>query len=276
MADSIDTHGIEAIAAETLAARDGRRQIAPLIDRELGFDLAAGYRVSAAHRRLREARGERVVGRKLGFTNRNLWPQFGVGAPIYGDLFDSTCREVSPEGAEFDLSAMLEPKIEPELAFGLARAPEPGMDEAALMGCVGWVVHGIEVVQSLYPGWKFQAPDTVAGFTMHGAYLLGPRHELAPGEAASLLDLIGDFHITILRDGEVMDRGHCSDVLGNPLTALRHLVELLDKDPDNPQLSPGEYVTTGTVTKVFDLAPGQTWETRVEGLPLPGLRVSFR
>jgi 2-oxo-3-hexenedioate decarboxylase len=268
--------GIEAIAAEALAALDAPRQIAPWTGRIPGFDLAAAYRVTASHRRLRTARGEAVTGRKLGFTNRNIWPQYGVFAPIWGDLFATTCRDILPEGAEFGLSGMLGPKIEPEIAFGLSRAPEPGMDPAALMGCIGWVAHGIEVVQSLYPGWAFEAPDTVAGFAMHGAYLMGPRVPVTADDAADWARRLADFHITLLRGGAVIDRGHARDVLDGPLVALGHLVELLAGDPDNPPLAPGEFVTTGTVTKAFDVAPGEEWQTLVEGLPLPGLCLRFR
>jgi 2-oxo-3-hexenedioate decarboxylase len=265
-----------AIAADLLAALDGGRSVAPLTGRLPGFDLAAAYRVTAAHRRLRTARGETVVGRKLGFTNRNIWPEFGVFAPIWGDVFDTSFHEIAPEGADFELSAFSEPKIEPEIAFGLVRAPEPGMDDAALMSCVAWVAHGVEVVQSLYPGWRFQAPDTVAGFAMHGAYLMGPRVPVAPGETAGWVRMLADFHVTLTRDGKAMDRGHASDVLGGPLVALRHLVDLLADDPDNAALAADEFVTTGTVTRALDIAPGETWQTHVEGLPLPGLRLRFR
>lgn len=57
------------IAAELLAALDGRRQIAPLSDGNPAFDLTSAYGVAATVRRLREERDERVVGRKIGFTN---------------------------------------------------------------------------------------------------------------------------------------------------------------------------------------------------------------
>lgn len=274
MTEAKPTH-TDAIAAETLAALDAQRQIAPWTGRVPGFDMPAAYRVTAAHRRLRIARGEAPVGRKLGFTNRNIWPQYGVFAPIWGDLFATTCRDIKPKGAEFDPSRMLEPKIEPEIAFGLTRAPEPGMDATALMGCIGWVAHGIEVVQSLFPGWRFEAPDTVAGFAMHGAYLMGPRAPVAEGDAGAWVSRLSDFHITLKRDGAIIDRGHARDVLDGPLTALGHLVALLAEDPDNPPLAAGEFVTTGTVTKAFDVAPGENWQTLVEGLPLPGLKLRF-
>jgi 2-oxo-3-hexenedioate decarboxylase len=260
---------------EALAALDGQERIEPFTGRLPGFDLAAAYRVTAAHRRLREARGERVVGRKLGFTNRKLWAEYGVRAPIWGDVFDTTVREIGPDGAEFGLAGLATPKIEPEIAFGLARAPEPGMDEAQLMACIGWVAHGIEVVQSLYPGWVFEPPDTVAAAALHGAYLIGPRRALAAGERDDWQARLGDFSLTLLRDGAAADRGHASDVLGGPLTALGHLVGLLADDPANPPLAAGEFVTTGSVTRALDIAPGETWETRPEGLDLPGLSVRF-
>jgi len=268
--------GTGEIAAETLCALDRGEQIAPYTGRVPGFDLAAAYRVTAAQRRLRVAQGERVVGRKLGFTNRNIWPEFGIYAPMWGNLFDTTCREITSEQAECDLALLSEPKIEPEIAFGLARAPEPGMDEAALMKCIGCVAHGVEVVQSLYPDWRFQAPDAVAGLAMHGAYLMGPRTPVAPDSVSDWVRKLADFHMSLERDGEVMDRGHARDVLDGPLTALRHLVELLADDPGNPALAAGEFVTTGTVTRALDVAPGEIWRTHVEGLDLPGLRLRFR
>jgi 2-oxo-3-hexenedioate decarboxylase len=266
----------EALAAQVLAVLDGAAQIAPFTDRDPGFDLPAAYRVTAALRRLRVARGEKPVGRKIGFTNRRIWSEYGVHAPIWGDMFDTTVRDVGPEGEEVDLSSLSEPKVEPEIAVGLSRAPEPGMDDAALMGCIDWVAHGLEIVQSVYPGWRLRKPDTVAGAGMHGLYLLGPRHPVRPAEAGRWRAELGDFAVTLLRGGETIDRGHSSDVLDGPVSALGSLADLLADDPDNPPLAAGEIVTTGTVTRALSVAPGETWGTRIEGLGLPGLRVRFR
>ena len=263
------------IASEVLTALESRTQIAPFSGRVPGFDLAAAYRVTTELRRLRIARGARPVGRKLGFTNRTIWPEYGVYAPVWADLFDTTVQEPDPRAATFDLSAMLEPRIEPEIAFGLARAPEPDMDEAALMGCIGWVAHGIEIVQSVYPGWRFEAADTVAAFALHGGYLLGPRRAIRPAEADAWRAALTGFSLTLACDGEAADAGHAGDVLDGPLPALGHLVGLLAEDPANPPLAAGEFVTTGTVTRALPVAPGERWETRLDGLDLPGFRVDF-
>ena len=74
----------EAIATEALAAMEGGRQIAPFSARYPGLTLDDAYRISARLCALRTARGERVIGRKIGFTNRTIWAEYGVHAPIWG------------------------------------------------------------------------------------------------------------------------------------------------------------------------------------------------
>jgi len=262
-----------AIATEVLAAYDARRQIVSLAERHPGFDLDAAYRVTAAVRRLRQARGERPVGRKIGFTNRTIWAEYGVFAPIWGDMYDTTVRDLTD--APFDLAAVVEPRIEPEIAFGLARAPEPGMDEAALLGCVDWVAHGFEIVQSLFPGWRFAAADTVAAFGLHGAYFVGPRRRIVAADHGAWLSALARFEIALERDGVPVDRGKAANVLDGPLSALRHLVALLAQDRLNPPLAAGEIVTTGTLTRAFPVAAAETWRTMISGLPLEGITLRF-
>ena len=266
---------IAAIAAEALAALDAHRQIAPFSETRPRFELDDAYAVTEAVRRLRQARGERPVGRKIGFTNRNIWAEYGVYAPIWGDMYDTTVRTLSASGGAFDLAALIEPRIEPEIAFGLARAPETGMDEAALFSCIEWVAHGFEIVQSLFPDWRFAAADTIAAFGLHGAYLMGPRHLVGGEQAAGWLEALVAFEIALERDGTLVDRGHGANVLGSPLTALRHLVEVLAHDPVNPPLAAGEMVTTGTLTRAFPVARGEDWRTAIGGLPLDGINVQF-
>jgi 2-oxo-3-hexenedioate decarboxylase len=150
----------------------------------------------------------------------------------------------------------------------------PGMDESALLGCIDEVAHGFELVQSIYPGWAFTAPDAVAAFGVHGALLLGPWHPVSSNEEAWEQSL-STFTVELLCDGEVVDHGRASNVLGGPLTALGHLVELLARDPVNPPLTAGEIVTTGTLTRVPPVGPGEMWSTALTDVALDGIRVQF-
>ena len=94
-------------------------------------DLKDAYNVTATVRAQREARGERPIGRKIGFTNRTIWEEYGVYAPIWGYVYDGTVRDLTSEPLEVSLKGLAEPRIEPEIMFGLAAPPEPGMDEHA-------------------------------------------------------------------------------------------------------------------------------------------------
>lgn len=267
----MDSH---TIATEVLSALGQGKQIAPFSRCVDGFDLEAAYRVAFEVRAMRIARGEHPVGRKIGFTNRTIWAEYGVWAPIWGYVYDRTVKDIPTGVGEFLLTGLAEPRIEPEIVFGLASTPASGMDDANLLGCIDWVAHGFEIVQSIYPGWKFAAADTVAAFGLHGALLIGPRHKIA-SDCDEWRSTLGSFEIDLLRDGLVVDRGRAANVLDGPLSALRHLVELLARDPRHFPLAAGEIVTTGTLTRAFPITSGQTWSTILRGVRLAGIRVRF-
>ncbi|SDN33550.1 2-oxo-3-hexenedioate decarboxylase [Methylobacterium phyllostachyos] len=259
-------------ARTILAAHEHRRPIAPLTGWDPTLDLPAAYRVAAEVRRLRVARGERTVGRKIGFTNTTLWDRYGVRAPIWGDIYDTTLCDRAALAGPVALAAFVEPRIEPEIVFGLARAPEPGMDAAALIGCVAWAAAGFEIVQSLYPGWRFTAPDTVAAFGLHGLLVVGERVPIIAAERPTWIGRLERFSVDLLRDGALAERGSGRNVMGKgPLAALSHLVDVLANDPPSPPLAAGEIITTGTLTDALPVALGQRWQARIDGLPLPDL-----
>jgi 2-oxo-3-hexenedioate decarboxylase len=265
---------LEAIAAESLAALDVGHQIAPFSARLSAFDLGDAYRVAAAIRQMRVTRGEMPVGRKIGFSNRTIWAEYNVHEPIWGYVYDRTVHNLAEIGDTFSLVGLAEPRIEPEIVFKLAAAPAPGMDEGALLANIDWVAHGFEIVQSIFPGWKFSAPDTVAGFGLHGALLIGPRHSIA-ADAKDWSRTLSTFEIDLKRGGTVADHGRATNVLGGPLSALRHLVDILARDQVNPRLAAGEIVTTGTLTRALPVLTGEIWTTELTGVELDGISVQF-
>ncbi len=262
------------IAKEILDALDRQVQIAPFSERLAAFSADEAYAVIARMRELREARGERVVGRKIGFTNRRIWSEYGVFAPIWGYVYDTTAHELSKVGSGFSLDAFSEPQIEPEVAFKLRTAPRPGMLPADLLESIECVTHGFEIVQSIFPGWKFTAADSIAANGLHGALLLG-QQRIAPGDSNEWTRILSSFEIELYHNGEQSDRGHAANVLDGPLHAFLHLIELLQHDPHNPPLAAGEIVTTGTLTRAFRPSSGQRWNTVLHGIPLDGISVTF-
>jgi 2-keto-4-pentenoate hydratase len=262
------------IGTQTFGAITGTRQIQPFSSRPDGLTVDQAYRVTPLIRQMFEARGAKVVGRKIGFTNRGIWEQYNVFAPIWGYAYDRTVHELA-DGTPFPLVGLSEPRIEPEIMFGLATAPSAEMDETALSSCVAWVALGFEIVQSIYPGWKFAPADTIAANGLHGALLIGPRQPFAPA-AAEWQRSLGTFEIDLACNGRSVDRGHGSNVLDGPLSALRHLVGLLANDPHNPPLAAGEIISTGTLTKAMPVALGEVWTATPAGIALGTVQVRFR
>lgn len=243
-------------------------------------DLAAlatsgAYEIAAAIRCLREARGETVIGWKIGFTNRTIWDEYDVHAPIWGPMYDTTSVEIAGSAGPHDvrISHLHEPRIEPEIAIRFARAPQAGMTEAELLECIDAVCHAFEIVQCPFPGWVFRPVDTMAAAALHGAFVHGPWVEIELGDRVNWLSALADFTLTLRGCGpkSIEDRGHAGSVLDGPLSALRWFVDGLAADLHGRFIEAGDVVTTGTVTRAFPIAPGQTWSTELAGLSLPGL-----
>ena len=108
-----------------LSAVDGGRQVEPFTTKDSSFSEADAYEVATELRALRTARGEKPVGRKIGFTNRNIWPEYGVYEPIWGDMYDTTVHVVAP-GERVAVMHLPEPRIEPGRPWPAPLALPPG------------------------------------------------------------------------------------------------------------------------------------------------------
>jgi 2-keto-4-pentenoate hydratase len=243
-------------------------------------DTLEAYRAAFALRRLREARGEKVVGYKIGFTNRTIWERYAVFGPIWGPVYDSTltwCEDESEDGGEVTLAPSSLPRLEPECALGLRATPPAGATLAQLFDCVEWYAPSFEVVQSHLPDWKFSAAQTVTDGALHARLLVGrrtPVRELAAtGEAFD--SALAATAVRLLQGDQVKDRGIGANVLDGPLHALLHFVHELERIPGAPSLGAGEVITTGTWTDAWPLEAGQTWRADFDP-PMRPLTITLR
>src|SRR5690242_17283329 len=135
------------IAKELLSAWDAGRVIPSITARQPSFNWDDAYVVSAGITALRRARGEKTVGRKIGFTNRNIWPQYGATSPIWHHVYDRTLTHAQNGSATVSLANSCQPLIEPEIAFGL-RGPVPVdcKDPAEILKAIEWYAPSFEIV----------------------------------------------------------------------------------------------------------------------------------
>jgi 2-oxo-3-hexenedioate decarboxylase len=263
-------------ADELLDALDRNVQLQPITARDPSFDDAAAYAVNHEILRRRVARGEKPIGRKIGFTNRTIWPLYGVYTPMWAPVYDSTVTFFEETEGSLAIGHLSEPRFEPEILLHFKTSPIGAESEAEILACIDWIAHSVEIVQSHYPNWKMKAPDSAAAFGLHGALIVGPPQPIerlgSPGE---LIARLRTFTLTLSLNGEPRAQGTGANVLDSPLLAFAHLQGLLKDLPQFEPVQAGEIVTTGTLTDAMPIEPGQTWSTALDGLDLPGLRVTF-
>ncbi len=182
----------------------------------------------------------------------------------------------APDGrATLSLERAAEPRIEPEVVFGLAGPVPPEGDAGAALACVAWIAPGFEIVQSHFSGWRFKAPDCTAAFGLHRALVVGPRVPVTAANRDALAAALPRFELTLRHGDSVVDRGVGANVLDSPALALVHLARVLAGQPASAPLSAGELVTTGTLTDAWPVAAGQTWTSDYGTLGLPGIELTF-
>lgn len=272
-------------AEEVIRLQDTGSMAQPFSECVEDFGIEDAYRISREVLRRREASGWRRVGRKIGFTNRTIWNQYGVYEPIFGYMYDRTVSYIpdrvwdidghGPEGV-LSLEGLVQPLIEPEIVFQLKSTPPVTDDPIALLRSIAWVGHGVEIVQCHFPEWKFAVADTIADGGLHGRYAVGLGVWVDDKTIGRLAERLSTFRLTLINKGGVAATGGGELVLGSPLNALAHLVRTLASLPDHPSLEAGELVTTGTLTTALPVEPGEAWYTRLHGLAdFEGLTLRF-
>ena len=257
-------------------------------------DLARAEALQASIAIARLARGERPVGYKIGFTNRSIWPLYGVFHPIWAPVWNATLIRAAgglptadpgageplaggaaPAPVTLAAARFVEPRIEPEIVVALREAPAADTPEAVL-AAADWIAHGLEIVQSPFPGWRFSAAEAFAAQALHGALVLGPARPVSMlgAPAAQALARLGALEVELLCDGRLVERGRGANALDGPMHAVAHLSRELRRR--GRSIEPGSLVSTGTLTDAQPIGPGQRWETRLRGLDLPGLALDVR
>src|SRR5574341_123995 len=228
----------------------------------------SGYGAARALHQHRLAAGWRPVGRKIGFTNRTLWARYGVFEPMWGMVYDRTLIRAVENRASVDLAGLAQPRIEPEICFKLKKQPQTSAG-SELISSIEWMAHSVEIVQCHHPDWKVTIADCTADNGLHGRLVVGDAVAMKDAEK------LPSVQVRLYKGERLVDQGVGANVLGSPLLALGHLVDLLKKQSGAPPLRAGEIITTGVLTDAHPVAAGEIWRTEIAGLPIQGLSVSF-
>ena len=266
----------QVLAREFLEAWDRGKLMPSVRARDPDFDWPAAYDVAAEIVALRRARGERCVGRKIGFTNRNIWPEYGATAPIWGHVYDTSLIHARDGEATVSLRNSVAPKIEPEIAFRLRRpVREHCREPAEILQSIEWLAPAFEIVDCHFADWKFTPAESAADFSFHWRLVVGAPVPVERHDLAGLAQQLRDCEVVLKCNGEVKDRGVGANALDHPALALGFLADILATQPGFDALAAGEVVTTGTLTAALPVKAGETWTSEIGGLGVAPLTVNF-
>lgn len=242
----IDSAATQSLARELLDAEDTATSVIPLTGRH-DMTVDDAYAVQLAGRKMREARGARVVGRKVGLTSVAMQRLLGVDEPDFGYL---TAAMMHASGDRIALGGLVAPRVEAEIALRLSR--RVAGDDVAFgdaLAAVAEVAPAIEVVDSRIADWKIKLADTVADNASSGLAVIG---EFQPAGELDLAAVEMEMTVTHVEGGTPeVERGSGAAVLGHPVNALVWLAGALA--PYGEALESGEVVIPGAMARAITL-----------------------
>lgn len=244
-------------AADALrAARASATGIEPPSASIPGLTVADAYAIAQYNVAVLIADGARVVGHKIGLTAEAVQQQLGVDQPDYGALLD--VMEIA-DGATVDIGTLIAPRVELELAFHLGRRlAGPDVTSEDVRDATAFVQPAIELVDSRVADWRIALTDTIADAASSAGFVLGGRRVALDEIDPANLD------VELLRDGESLEHGNSSAVLGDPCDAVAWLANALA--PVGGALEAGHVVLSGACTRMVSATGGEGFVGRFGAL----------
>lgn len=237
---------IDRAATELLDAEDRRLDRTPITDEWPDLDVETAYRIQDETLRRREARGETLIGVKLGLTSRAKQRRMNVDSPLVAWLTDAM---ILPAGEPIPQGSLIHPRVEPEIVFVMkTRLAGPGVSAATALSAVEAVYAGAEVIDSRYRDFRFTLPDVIADNASSGAFLVGPI-------ARKPIDLDLAMEAVLVEvNGVVVDSATGAAVQGHPAEALALAANDLGRR--GKAIEAGQIVLTGGMTDAVTAGPG--------------------
>ena len=255
------------IADEISKAISQTQQIVPFSKRGIFLSLQDAYDVAGL---VKESLGlPPEIGKKIGFTNRNIWDVYNVNEPIWGPITSKSVSFAETSFQKIDLSQFCEPRIEPEVVICLREKPRHYDEDLDIF--IDWIAPGFEIVDSIYANWSFALPDTIASGGLHGCLVIGKKLFINNDVERDLADL----KVRLFKDASFEEEGTGANVLDGPVSAVRYLHKSLAAIKNQVLLSSGDIITTGTMTDAKPVFPGEKWTGKFEGIIESDLSVEF-
>jgi len=239
--DVIARARLQDLAEGLLRAIRERTPIAPLTSEHPDLTVEDAYRIQDL---VIEALGGRTAA-KLGLTSKAKQQQMHVDSPLSGWLPPGS--RLGP-GEPLVAADLIEPRVEPEIAFVLGRDLAGPTTIAHVLAATERVVPALDVLDSRFEGYTFTLPDVIADNASAARYAVG-----GPGGAVDGIDL----RLTgcvFEKNGKVVATAAGAAVLDHPAAAVAWFAgEVANR---GGKLEAGTTVLAGALTAAVAAQPG--------------------
>ncbi len=154
---------------------------------------------------------------------------------------------------------MIQPRIEPEIAFWLAADLRgPGVTLEQVIQATRGVSAALEVVDSRITNWRITLVDTIADNASSACVIVS--EQVFPMDALDLVKV----RVTMTRNGEEVGSGTGAAVLGHPAAAVAWLANKLSEFGIG--LEAGQLVLPGAMCAAVSVVQGDTFHAVFDGL----------
>ncbi|MDR7439494.1 MAG: 2-keto-4-pentenoate hydratase [Armatimonadota bacterium] len=256
---------VEVLAQRLEEALLHRRPIPPLSEEAGLAQIPEAYAVQRHWMHLRTARGERIVGRKIGLTSAAMQTQLGVNEPDYGCLWGSRYFPLQAGRVEVPYDLFLQPRVEGEVAFLLGRPLRgPHVTLQDVLAAAEAVTAGIEIIDSRIADWRIRITDTIADNASFGGFATGPWSSRMREADLRLVGMI------LWHNGRAATEGLGAAALGHPARCVAWLANKLAEFGE--ELRAGDIVFSGSLGRAVPVQRGDVVTLEMAGFPSLSVR----
>lgn len=257
-------------AAESLyEAEQNRVQIPALTLKYPDLTMDEAYAIQRAWVDKKIAEGREIKGYKIGLTSRAMQMAVNIDQPDYGILLDDM---FFADGAEIEVAAFTDARIEVELAFILKERLEgENITMFDVLNATDYVVPSLELIAARCyrtdpeTGYTRKVYDTIADNAANAGIILGGR-PIKPMD----IDLRWAGALLYL-NGQIEETGIAAGVLGHPANGICWVCKRFA--PHGVALEPGQVILSGSFTRPVPVKAGDT--VHADYGPLGGISVKF-
>lgn len=259
---ALNEEQVRKYASELYDAERQNCTVRPLTERHPNITADEAYRIQLALIEIKQTQGSKVVGKKVGLTSKAMQKMLNVDQPDYGHILDGMIVE---DGGQFPLSQLIQPKIEPEIAFVLDRDVKgPGVTPIQVLAATRFVVPALEIIDSRIEAWKIKLCDTIADNASSGRVVLGGYPKTIDRADLRLVGMV------LEKNGEVVQTGVGAAVLGHPAIAVAWLANAVARF--DVVLKAGEIIMPGAICGAVDVTKGDVIQASFGGLGTVSVR----